>query len=213
MRLHGPFLILARVGWLVIIIVTLGLFALSLPLRFHQLAMLSTLAEPDLQHCSLSLVCVSLQVVLSVTVYHIFVLILELLLVVGLTLVGLALFWRKSDHWTAMFFALAMITYGPCITGSLAALLAAYPQWHVPISVVQMLGIGCAVLSGYLFPDGHFIPRVTRFLTLIWIIWILAWLLFPGMPLNFSNPYILSFPSFLILMGWLCITLFAQAYR
>jgi hypothetical protein len=213
MRLHGPFLILARVGWLVIVIVTLGLFALSLPVRFHQLAMLSTLAEPDLQHCSLSLVCVSLRVALSVTVYPIFVLILELLLVVGLTLVGLALFWRKSDYWTAMFFSLAMITYGPYITGSLAALLAAYPQWHIPISMVQMLGIGCAVLSGYLFPDGHFIPRVTRLLTLIWIIWILAWLLFPGMPLNFSNPYTLSFPSFLILMGWLCTTLFTQAYR
>jgi hypothetical protein len=33
------------------------------------------------------------------------------------------------------------------------------------------------------------------------------------MPLNFSNPYTLSFPSFLVLMGWLCTTLLAQAYR
>ena len=213
MRLHGPFLVLARIGWVVIVMLALGLFAASLSVRFHQLVMLSTLAEPVLRHCSLSVVCVPLQVALGVSVYPIFVLILELLLVVGLSLVGLVLFWRKSDYWTAIFFSIAMITYGPYITGFLEALLNAYPQWRVPISVVQMLGIGCAVLSGYLFPDGHFIPSVTRLLTLIWIIWILSWLLFPGMPLNFSNPYVLSFPSFLVLMGWLCTTLLAQAYR
>jgi hypothetical protein len=188
-------------------------FAVSLPVRFHQLVMLSTLAEPVLRHCSLSALCVPLQVALGVNVYPVFVLILELLLVVGLSLVGLVLFWRKSDYWTAMFFSIAMIKYGPYITGSFEALLTAYPQWRVFIDVVQMPGIGCAVLSGYLFPDGHFIPNVTRLLALFWIIWILTWLLFPGMPLNFSNPYTLSFPSFLIFMGWLCTTLLAQVYR
>jgi hypothetical protein len=212
-RLHGPFLVLARIGWVVIVMLALGLFAASLPVRFHQLVMLSAPAEPALRRCSLSAVCVPLQVALAVNVYPVYVLILELLLVVGLSLVGLVLFWRKSDYWTAMFFSIAMITYGPYITGSLEALLTAYPQWRVPISVVQTLGIGCAVLSGYLFPDGRFTPSATRLLTLIWITWILAWLLFPSMPLNFSNPYTLSFPSFLVLIGWLCTTLLAQAYR
>ena len=213
MRLHGPFLVLARIGWVVIVTLALGLFAASLPVRFHQLVMLSAQAGPELQDCSLSAVCVPLQVALAVNVYPVYVLILELLLVVGLSLVGLLLFWRKSDHWTAMFFSIAMITYGPYITGSLEALLTAYPQWRVPISLVQTLGIGCAVLSGYLFPDGGFVPRVTRLLTLIWITWIIIWLMFPSMPLNFSNPYTLSFPSFLVLMGWLFTTLLAQAYR
>jgi hypothetical protein len=213
MPLHGPVLVLARLGWVVIVMLALGLFAASLPVRFHQLVMLSAQAEPALRHCSLSAVCVPLQVALAVNVYPVYVLILEVLLVVGLSLVGLILFWRKSDHWTAMFFSIAMITYGPYITGSLEALLTASPQWRVPISVVQMLGIGCAVLSGYLFPNGRFTPGVTRLLTLIWITWILAWLLFPSLPLNFSNPYMVSFPSFLVLMGWLCTTLLAQAYR
>jgi hypothetical protein len=213
MRLHGLSLVLARIGWVVIVTLALGLFVVSLPVRFHQLVMLSAQAEPALRHCSLNAVCVPLQVALAVNVYPVYVLIFELLLVLGLSLVGLVLFWRKSDHWTAMFFSIAMITYGPYITGSLEALLAAYPQWRVPISLIQTLGIGCAVLSGYLFPDGRFTPGVTRLLTLIWITWILVWLLFPGMPLNFSNPYSLSFPSFLVLMGWLCTTLLAQAYR
>lgn len=213
MRLHGSFLVLGRMMWVVIVMLALGLFVVSLPLRFHQLVMLSAQAEPALRRCSLSAVCVALQMALAVNVYPVFVLILELLLVVGLSFVGLVLFWRKSDHWTAMFFSIAMITYGPYITGSLEALLAASPQWRVPISVVQTLGIGCAVLSGYLFPDGRFIPRVRRLLTLIWIIWILVWLLFPSLPLNFSHPYALSFPSFLLLMGWLCTTLLAQAFR
>lgn len=94
------------------------LFAVSLPVRFHQLVMLSILVEPVLRHCSLSVVCVPLQVALGVKVYPVFVLILELLLVVGLSLVGLVLFWRKSDYWTAMLFSIAMITYGTYITGT-----------------------------------------------------------------------------------------------
>jgi len=213
MRLHGPFLVLARIGWVVIMMLALGLFAAGLPVRFHQLVMLSAQAGPALRHCSLSTGCVLLQVALAVNVYPVYVLLLELLLVVGLSLIGLVLFWRKSDYWTAIFFSIAMITYGPYITGSLEALLTAYPQWRVPISLVQTLGIGCAVLSGYLFPDGRFVPRWTRLLMLIWIIWILVWLMFPSMPFNFSHPYTLSFPSFLVLMGWLCTTLLAQAYR
>jgi len=213
MRLHGPFLVLARIGWVVIVMLALGLFAAGLPLRFHQLVMLSAQAGPALRHCSMSTVCVLLQVALAVNVYPVYVLILELLLVVGLSFVGLVLFWRKSDYWTAMFFSIAMITYGPYITGSLEALLTAYPQWRVPISLVQTLGIGCAVLSGYLFPDGRFAPSGTRLLMLIWITWILVWLMFPSMPFNFSNPYTLSFPSFLVLMVWLFTALLAQAYR
>ena len=213
LRLHGPFLVLARIGWGVIVILSLGLFAVSLPVRFHQLAMLSAQAEPALRQCSLGAVCVPLQAVLGVNVYPVYILILEILLVVGLSAVGLILFWRKSGDWAAMFFSIAMITYGPYITGSLEALLIASPQWRIPINVVQMLGIGCAVLSGYLFPDGRFVLRVTRLLALIWVTWILVWLVFPGFPLNFSNPYTLSVPGVLILMGWLCTTLLAQAYR
>ena len=213
LRLHGLSLVLARIGGVVIVTLALGLFVFSLPVRFHQLVVLSAQAQPALLHCSLNAVCFPLQAALAVDVYPVYVLLFELLLVLGLSLVGLALFWRKSDHWTGMFFSIAMITYGPYITGSLGALLAAYPQWRLPISLIQTLGIGCAVLSGYLFPDGRFTPNVTRLLALIWITWILVWLIFPGMPLNFTNPYTLSFPSFLVLMGWLCSTLLAQAYR
>jgi hypothetical protein len=212
-RLHGPFLVLARVGWVVVVMLALGLFAAGLPIRFHQLVTLSAQAEPALRHCSPGAACVLLQVALAVNVYPVYVLTLEIMLVIGLSFVGLVLFWRKSDHWTAMFFSVAMITYGSYITGSLEALLAAHPQWRVPISLVQTLGIGCAILSGYLFPDGRFAPGWTRLLMLIWITWILAWLMIPSMPFNFSNPYTLSFPSFLLLMSWLFTTLLAQAYR
>jgi hypothetical protein len=75
MPLHGPVLVLARLGWVVIVMLALGLFAASLPVRFHQLVMLSAQAEPALRHCSLSAVCVPLQVALAVNVYPVYVLI------------------------------------------------------------------------------------------------------------------------------------------
>ena len=69
------------------------------------------------------------------------------------------------------------------------------------------------MLSGYLFPDGRFVPPWTRLLTVLWLTWILAWIVLPRMPWNFSQPYALDASGLLLLMGWLFTTLLAQADR
>ena len=211
--LRRPSLVFAWAGWITGAVLALGLFVIGLPIRFHQLVALSLQATAVLRQGPPSLMTTVLQWALSVNVYPVFVLTEEILLVTGLTLVGLVLFWRKPQQWPAMLFSLAMITYGPYITGSLEALRVVHPQWHVLIALVQTLGIGCAVLSGYLFPDGRFVPPWTRLLTVLWVTWILAWIVIPGMPLNFSQPYALDASGLLALMCWLSTTLVAQADR
>jgi hypothetical protein len=182
---------------------------MGLPARFRQLVTLSSQAVPALQNSSPG----PLRAILAANVYPWITLTQELLLVTGLALVGLVLFWRKPRQWPAILFSLAMITYGPYITGVLDALLAASPQWQAPIRLVQTLGIGSAVLSGYLFPDGRFVPPWTRLLTLGWIPWILAGLVVPGLFLDFTNPYTVHVPGLLALIGWLFTTLLAQGNR
>ncbi len=207
------FLILAWAGWILGVVSALGLFVIGLPIRLHQLVALSVQATTALRHGPPSPMATVLQQVLSANVYPVFVLTEEVVLVAGLTLVGLVLFWRKPKQWQALLFSFAMITYGPYITGPLNALLAVHPQWRLPIGLAQTLGIGCAVLSGYLFPDGRFVPLWTRFLTLLWVTWLLAWIVLPSNPLNFSQPYGLDAFGLLALMGWLFTTLLAQADR
>jgi hypothetical protein len=106
-----------------------------------------------------------------------------------------------------------MITYGPYITGSLNALLEVHRDWQTLIHLVQTLGIGCAVLSGYLFPDGRFIPRWTRFLAVLWLTWLLAGTIYPSRVLSFINPYALSITGLFALVIWLLTTILAQEER
>jgi hypothetical protein len=211
--LRGTVLLFAWVGWIAGLVVALGLFVLGLPIRFHQLVTLSAEAAPTFQHVSLGLLTGPLRVVLSARIYPQLVLTQELLLVIGLTFVGLVLVWRKPRQWSAILFSLAMITYGPYITGVLDSLVAVHPEWQGPIRLVQTLGIGCAVLSGYLFPNGRFMPPWTRPLTVLWLLWIIAGLVAPGLFLNFTDPYAVAIPGLLALIGWLFTTLLAQGDR
>ena len=97
--LGRTFLILAWAGWILGVVSALGLFVISLPIRLHQLVALSLQATTALRHGPPSLMATVLQQVLSINVYPVFVLTEEVVLVAGLTLVGLVLFWRKPKQW------------------------------------------------------------------------------------------------------------------
>lgn len=47
------------------------------------------------------------------------------------------------------------------------ALIWMNSQWYLPASIVRATGLWFAILFGYLFPDGHFVPVWTRPLALI----------------------------------------------
>jgi hypothetical protein len=211
--LRAAFLALAWGGWLAGSGAALWLFVIGLPIRFHQLRTLSLQAGPALRGDQLGLLSSLVRAVLSAGAYPVVVLSQEILLVAGLTFVGLILCWRKPRQWSALLFSLAMITYGPYITGSLDALLTVHPAWQVLIRLVQTLGIGSAVLSGYLFPDGRFTPSWTRALTLCWLSWLIAGIVSPGLFVDFARPYAVATPGLLALIAWLLTTLLAQGER
>jgi hypothetical protein len=65
----------------------------------------------------------------------------------------------------------------------------------------------------YIFPDGQFVPRWTRFLLPLSVLWVLAWVLLPGSIFDLANPFRLTVPSFVLLMvGW-AGGVAAQLYR
>jgi hypothetical protein len=211
--LRTVLLLLGRAGWLVSVVTALALFAIGLPARFHQLRTVSSETRLVVRGDPLGPLTALLHAALSPHAYPVIVLTQEILLVAGLTVVGLIVSWRKSRQWQALLFSLAMITYGPYITGSLNALLSVHPGLHTLIRIFQATGIGCAVLSGYLFPDGRFIPRWARYLALVWLGWLLAGMVYPGQELTFTNPFALDKASLLALIAWLLTTLVAQEER
>jgi hypothetical protein len=145
--------------------------------------------------------------------YPIIAYLIELTLMVLLTTTAAIIFWRRSDDWMALFLVIGLVTYGVYVTPSLDALMAEGPAWQLIGNIFQAFGVGCAVFFFYLFPDGRFVPRWTRFLGTAWIVWAILWVVFPSSWLNFSQPFDLPFGSFLLLMGWWASGLYAQVYR
>ena len=212
-RLHGRWLIIARSATVAMAVLVLGLFFAGISPRYHELVTLSLQAEQALQQLSPGVGRSLLESVLSVNFYPIYDLVVEITVVLGYVFAALVVFWRKSDEWVMMFFALGGITFATYDTRLLAALLATQPLLRIPISFLQAYGITGAVIMFYTLPDGRFVPSWTRTLTVIWIGWNLAWFLFPGLPINLSNPLTVSFPLFLAFSIWCYIGILALIYR
>jgi len=211
--LRGRWLIIARTGTVAMTVMALGLFFAGISPRYHELVILSLQAEQALQQLSPGVGRSLLESVLSVNFYPIYDLVIEITVVLGYVFAALVVFWRKSDEWVMLFFALGGITFATYDTRLLAALLATQPLLRIPISFLQAYGITGAVVMFYTLPDGRFVPSWTRTLTVIWIGWNLAWFLFPGLPINLSNPLTVSFPLFLAFSLWCYIGILALIYR
>jgi len=170
--LRGRRLVLARAGWLGIAIFALGLFIAGLPAEFAQLQVecptefcpsgqLPPAGRLALQDLGLSLGFVAAYGVA-----------LDLAFAVVYVAVAALIFWRKSAERFALFVAFALLTFGTAtFPEAMYALAAAYPAWWPPVAVLNFLGSASFGLFLYLFPDGRFVPRWTRWVALAWIAW------------------------------------------
>ena len=92
--------------------------------------------------------------------------------IVSLSLVfmaaGAMLFLRRSDDRIVLFVSLWFVLVA--MTGSplLDPLVRLYPAWLLPVRFLQGASIGCFPIFTYVFPDGRFVPRWTRMLTIAW---------------------------------------------
>ncbi|MEW5869965.1 MAG: AAA family ATPase [Chloroflexota bacterium] len=174
--LQGATLHIVRVGWIVLAVISLGLFALSIP--YHIIHLGSSM--------SISLRIALMQHNLPVSFYIAYEIILDSILVLGFSLTAVAIFKHKSNDWMTIFVALALITFGVTITSiegdssPLNSLRIYSPVWSLPITVLQIIGLGSILLVFYLFPTGNFVPRWTRPLAYLWGFWLLAWAFLSG---------------------------------
>ncbi len=216
-RLHGAQLLVARAACATLVSLSSGMFFIALPARLAELRGVAAQAwqsfrhlTPAGQHAILSL---GINPGTALDRYPFAALGLEIGLMLLFLASSLVIVRHRSDDWMALFVAAALLAYGAFVTPPLDALMAAQPNWQLPVNLLQALGITCALLFAYVFPDGRFTPGWTRGLIAVWGIWALAWVLFPASTLNLSNPFSLSFLWFLMLMLWWSTGLFAQIYR
>ncbi len=169
-RLRGLWLRLAQVGWVLIALLSMGLFALGTVAQFHHLRKPCTEVPVEEQAD-----CWPTEHALNqfgftwddLAVYYTTVATAAL---APLPLLGWLVFWRKPGNVVGLLFSLAMVTTGSVSLSRFLVgdLLRAYPDLSLPALFVQFLGSMAPLLYASLFPDGRFVPSWMRWLVLLW---------------------------------------------
>ncbi len=209
-RLHGRWLLLARVVWVGVVALIVGFFITSLPVYLELLQapcapttcsfwQLSPAAAQTLQRLGFSSA--------DYATYT-----LTLLIVFGVVwlAVALVLFWRKSDDWMALLVALLLVTLG---TAELTEVVEAMPSfWQVPAICLNESAYVLLFLVFSLFPNGRFVPRWMRWLVVGDLADALLHgsIFIPGSPFHQGRyPFLFSLVFFFFLV---CLVV-AQLYR
>ena len=200
-------LFLARVGWLVVVVLALGLFFGSIPEQYRSLI---NFDDPDLAPGTAR---AGLEAAgISTGFYAMYLLLLNVPSAMVWAGVGVVIFWRRSDNWMALLTSLCLILFGTfSLNDGPKALADHYPVVGLPVHLLQLFGTVSLAFFLFLFPNGRFVPRWARWVILFWIAHEVAYYLFPDSVFNTDR----SFPllDIVLLSAFTCIALGAQVYR
>jgi hypothetical protein len=165
-RLQGVWLTLARVVWLALMLVAVGMFAVGTVEKY---------AEPFPLDCSQVGACNPIELsvadlelvqsrVLSTPAFA--ALWTSLTLLQNLLFVAMAglIFWQRSDDWMALLVSatlglLGTMAFSPANT----VVPITHPEWEGILAVWETGAYVSLLVLLLIFPDGRFVPRWTRF--------------------------------------------------
>jgi hypothetical protein len=202
--LRGRPLLLARIAWVVLAAVVLGLDAAGIPYayaRYREICRSAACAEPgrltpegvqNLQQFGITpefyaaYVGVGLSTVVTLVFFA----------------VAAVIFWRRSEDQMALFASFTLLVFGGAAINDVAS---AHPAFRFPADLLYYVGQVSFGVFFYLFPDGRFVPRWTR-----WLAIVSAFLFVPDVFFPDSSLTTLTEPLFFVFIGSL---VFAQVYR
>jgi hypothetical protein len=161
-RLTGFWLIIARILWLALVLPSLGLFVFSLLVAYQQAQ--TTCVDPETCNISGALPAQVQQSLittgLSVSGFAALVIIFFVIIAAIWYGVGFLIFWRRSDDWLALLASFFLVMFNISSLGNTASALAfAYPNFALPLNLMDSLGTGSLVVFFILFPSGRLVPR------------------------------------------------------
>jgi hypothetical protein len=205
--LNGRRLFLARLGWLVVFVLTIGLFSASIPAYYDSLVSFS---DPQLDSPS---VRANLEAAhLSIERYATYLLGISVASTLVWVVVGTVIFWRRSDNWIALFASLCLIMFGTFgLNVGALALPDQDPAVWLPVRLLALLGNVAIFAFLLIFPNGRFVPRWARWAVIFFAAHEVFFYLFPGSVLNIAR----SFPplDFAMLAIFACMAVGSQVYR
>jgi hypothetical protein len=210
-QLHGYKLILARTAWIVITTTALILWIADIPPSYAQNLTVCMLATCPNQLPTKDMVLSLHSAGLSLQFYALYLTTLSVVFVLIFCFIGVVIAWRKSRDWMALLVSLTLTILGTAINTDYQQLASMYPITRVPGDLLQFLFTILPFLVVFLFPNGRFVPRWTRWMALLVILFSVGGSFLPASPLNTQNlPNIVNIVFVLLLF---VTVLFAQIYR
>jgi hypothetical protein len=188
------------------VLLALGPFAASLLVRVARLGTLSTFdMRSDSGWTPATFTAALAQLGLSVGLFQLATILLDLVVALCFVLVAAVLLWRKSDEWLALVVALFLITWGTAWPTKQDELAALSPGWSWLFTLQIDLSFALLLAFCFLFPDGRFVPGWTR--------WLLVTFVAGMVSANFSPFLQGSGLSLVVFFSCLTSSLVAQIYR
>jgi hypothetical protein len=209
-------LLAARVGWMVIFLLTVVMTIVGIAPYSQSLQTICTQDEVvcfNQNRLTPQTAQEAAQAGVSLRFYAGYYLVTDVLIKLVWIVIGLILFVRRSDDWMALLVSIFLITFGPVTFSSFVvdSASATYPVLTFPARLLNVIGDMGIVAFFLLFPGGRFLHR--------WMagFWVLAAALaiaeqfFAGYWFNRDTwPEYLSSAYFFTLLG---ICIYAQIYR
>lgn len=210
--LRRRWLLLARIGWVVLVVATLALFVGGAPGFFAELQRPCTGAECERWLLSPEQARGLESLGFSLGFYAAYKVALEALFVLSFCVVATVIFWRCSYDRMALFAAIMLVAFGGnTFIDTHRALDLGSPIWWWLDTFMAVLGSAMLFLFFYLFPDGKFIPRWTRWAALGWVVVNATGYLAPPTPLPDANTEGTLFP--VVALVFFVSVVVAQTYR
>jgi hypothetical protein len=200
-----------RVAWVAVATLTVGVFVSGLPSEFARLrapcdsatscAWLPRLTAENARQLG--------ELGLSTDFFAAYFIAIELVFTVMSFAIGALIFWRGPEDRMALVVSLTLITFG-------ATFFVPYPLldlplvWRLSAETISFIGSALLILFLYLFPDGRFVPRWTRFLVAVCIAgFVPITYFYEAVFFVFEYPVV----NALLATGFVGVTVFAQVYR
>ena len=200
-------LFLIRVGWLVIFLLSIGVYIASIPTYYDWF---TNFNNPDLEAGT---VRANLEAAgISVDFYATYLLSIHTASAILWCAGGAIIFWRRSDDGIALFTSLSLVLFGIFfLNDGPVALANQYAAMWLPIHLLSFFGSVTFYLFFYLFPNGRFVPRWLYLAPILWAAHEVAYYFFPASVFNLEGSFPLLDP--VVVLTFLCIGIGAQLYR
>jgi hypothetical protein len=200
--LYGRWLLLARLAWVALTTIVVGLHVASIPYAYAR-----EIGSLNVGRLTSEQVRIFKDLGLTPEFYAAYTVALPVGTMLVFTAIATVIFWRRSEDRMALFVASTLAVFGgAALTSEVPqALAAAHPALWFPVHLLNYLGQVAFGVLFYAFPDGRFVPRWTRWLAVMVALLYVPNVFFPGSSLDLLGglPFI----------GFLGSLVIAQAYR